>query len=372
MKLLLEKIKELVQVEKKPVDRILECVPNFSEGKDERVIKEITGVITTVEGVQLLDVDPGKATNRTVVTFVGAPEQVVEAAFRAIQKAAEVIDMSKHRGEHPRFGATDVCPLVPVAGITMEETVKLARQLAKRVGKELSVPVYCYEFAAFQEARRSLAHCRSGEYEGLKEKMATEKGRPDFGPADWSDQTVRTGAVAIGARNFLAAYNVNLNTTSTKQAGAIAMDIRESGRVKREGHPLTGKIVCDENGVPVRIPGTLKKTRAIGWYIEEYGLAQISMNLTDITVTPVHVAFEEVRKKAHERGLRVTGSELVGLIPLQAMLDAGRYYLEQQQRSDDIPDEEIIHVAIKSLGLDEIHPFDPKKKIIEYLLEEKS
>lgn len=350
--------------------RILECVPNFSEGRDEKIIEEITGAITTVEGIRLLDTDPGKATNRTVVTFVGEPEQVVEGAFRAIKKAAEVIDMAKHHGEHPRFGATDVCPLVPVAGITMEETVQLARQLAERVGKELGIPVYCYEFAAFREERRSLAHCRSGEYEGLKDKMASENGKPDFGPISWSAPVARTGAVAIGARNFLVAYNVNLNTTSTRRANAIAFDVREAGRVKREGHPVTGRIVTGANGEPVRIPGTLKKTRAIGWYIEEYGMAQISMNLTDITVTPVHVAFEEVRKKARERGIRVTGSELVGLIPLQAMLDAGKYYLHQQQRSTGISDEEIIRLAIRSMGLEELHPFDPKKKIIEFLIEE--
>ncbi|MCA1760527.1 MAG: glutamate formimidoyltransferase, partial [Bacteroidales bacterium] len=318
------------------------------------------------------DFDPGKATNRTVVTFVGEPEKVVEAAFRGIKKAAQVIDMSKHHGEHPRFGATDVCPLVPVANISMEETVDYARKLAERVGQELTIPVYCYEFAAFSEVRRSLANCRSGEYEGLKEKISTEKWKPDFGPAEWSENMAKTGATAIGARNFLVAYNVNLNTTSTRRANAIAFDVREAGRVKREGDPLTGKIVTDENGEPVRIPGTLKKTRAIGWFIEEYGVAQISMNLTDITVTPVHVAFDEVSDKASERGIRVTGSELVGLIPLQAMLDAGKYFLRKQQRSTGISDKEIIKIAVKSMGLDELYPFDPKKKIIEYLMEEKT
>ncbi len=350
--------------------KILECVPNFSEGKDPRVIKEITNAIESVEGIKLLDVDPGKATNRTVVTFVGEPEVVVEAAFRGIKKAAQVIDMSKHHGEHPRFGATDVCPLVPVANISMEETVEFARKLAERVGKELSIPVYCYEFAAFSEERQSLAICRSGEYEGLKEKITSEKWKPDFGPASWSESVAKTGATAIGARNFLVAYNINLNTTSTRRANAIAFDVREAGRVKREGNPVTGKIVTDEKGEPVRIPGTLKKTRAIGWFIEEYGVAQISMNLTDIKVTPVHIAFDEVCEKAYERGIRVTGSELVGLIPLQAMLDAGKYFLRKQQRSTGISDKEIIKIAIKSMGLDELYPFDPKKKIIEYLIEE--
>lgn len=352
--------------------KILECVPNFSEGRDRKIIKEITDAIESVDGIKLLDVDPGKATNRTVVTFVGEPEAVVEAAFRGIQKAAQVIDMSKHHGEHPRFGATDVCPLVPVSNISMEETVEFARKLAERVGKELSIPVYCYEFAAFSPERKSLANCRSGEYEGLREKIASEKWKPDFGPAAWNESIARTGATAIGARNFLVAYNVNLNTTSTRRANAIAFDVREAGRVKREGDPLTGKIVTGDSGEPVRIPGTLKKTRAIGWFIEEYGIAQISMNLTDITVTPVHVAFDEVCEKARERGIRVTGSELVGLIPLQAMLDAGKYFLHKQQRSTGISDEEIIKIAIKSMGLDELHPFDPKKKIIEYLIEEQT
>jgi glutamate formiminotransferase / formiminotetrahydrofolate cyclodeaminase len=352
--------------------RLLECVPNFSEGKDLKIIKEITDAIENVEGIELLNVDPGKATNRTVVTFVGEPENVVEAAFRGIKKAAQVIDMRNHHGGHPRFGATDVCPLVPVSNVTMEETVELSRKLAERVGKELSIPVYCYEFSAFSNERRSLANCRSGEYEGLKEKIASEKWTPDFGPASWSENIAKTGATAIGARNFLVAYNLNLNTTSTRRANAIAFDVREAGRVKRSGDPLTGKIKTDENGEPLRIPGTLKKTRAIGWFIEEYGIAQISMNLTDITVTPVHVAFDEVCEKAGERGIRVTGSELVGLVPLQAMLDAGKYFLRKQQRSTGISDEEIIKIAVKSMGLDELYPFDPKKKIIEYLIEEKT
>jgi glutamate formiminotransferase/formiminotetrahydrofolate cyclodeaminase len=350
--------------------KIIECVPNFSEGRNMAVIKEITNAVESVEGIKLLDVDPGKATNRTVVTFVGSPEDVVEAAFRGIKKAAEVIDMSHHSGEHPRFGATDVCPLVPVANVTMEEAVEFARKLAERVGAELGIPVFCYEFASFTDERKSLANCRSGEYEALKERIESEKWKPDFGPSQWSESVAKTGASAIGARNFLVAYNVNLNTTSTRQANSIAFDIREAGRVKREGNPVTGKIITDENGEPVRIPGTLKKTRAIGWYIEEYGIAQISINLTDITVTPVHVAFDEVCEKAHLRGIRVTGSELVGLIPLKAMLDAGKYFLKKQQRSVGISDDEIIKIAIKSLGLDELAPFDPKKKIIEYVIEE--
>jgi len=336
------------------------------------VIKEITDAIESVEGIKLLDVDPGKATNRTVVTFVGSPEEVVEAAFRGIKKAAEVIDMRNHTGEHPRFGATDVCPLVPVANVTMDEAVEYARKLAERVGNELGIPVFCYEFAAFNEERTSLANCRSGEYEALKERISSEKWKPDFGPNRWSESVAKTGASAIGARNFLVAYNVNLNTTSTRRANSIAFDIREAGRVKREGDPISGKIITDENGEPVRMPGTLKKTRAIGWYIEEYGIAQISINLTDISVTPVHVAFDEVCEKARLRGIRVTGSELVGLIPLQAMLDAGKYFLQKQQRSAGISDDEIIKIAIKSLGLNELAPFDPKKKIIEYVIAEDS
>ncbi len=352
------------------MNRLIECVPNFSEGRDWNKIKQITDAIESVSEVKLLNVDPGKATNRTVVTFVGEPEFVIEAAFRGIKKASEIIDMSKHHGEHPRFGATDVCPFVPVANVTMEEAVESARKLAERVGRELEIPVFCYEFAAFKEERRSLANCRSGEYEGLKDRITTEKWKPDFGPVIWSEKVSGSGATAIGARNFLVAYNVNLNTTSTRRANSIAFDIRESGRVVREGNPLTGKIVTDENGEPVRIPGSLKKTRAIGWYIEEYEIAQISINLTDITVTPVHVAFDEVCERARERGLRVTGSELVGLIPLSAMLDAGKYFLQKQQRSLGISDDKIIKIAIKSLGLDELGPFDPKKKIIEYVIEE--
>lgn len=352
------------------MQQLIECVPNFSEGTNSAVIDQIAEVIRHSEGVKLLNVDPGKATNRTVFTFVGEPEYVVEAAFRAIQKAAALIDMRHHQGEHPRFGASDVCPLVPIANITMEETTQWARKLAKRVGDELAIPVYCYEFAAFSDERRSLAHCRSGEYEGLQKKLNNPDGKPDFGPSDWNDHIAGTGATAIGARNFLVAYNVNLNTTSVRRANAVAFDVREAGRVLREGDPVTGKIVKDENGEPVRIPGSLKKVRAIGWYIEEYGIAQISMNLTDISITPVHDAFDEVCRKAQERGIRVTGSELVGLIPLDAMLEAGRYFLRKQQRSTGISDAELIRMAVKSMGLDELKPFDPKQRIIEYMLDE--
>jgi len=353
------------------MNKILECVPNFSEGRNLAVIKEITNAIESVENIRLLDVDPGKATNRTVVTFVGEPNDVIEAAFRGIKKAAEIIDMRNHKGEHPRFGATDVCPLVPVANITMEEAAEYARKLAERVGKELAIPVFCYEFAAFNDERKSLANCRSGEYEGLKERIESVRWKPDFGPSLWTDNVAKRGASAIGARNFLVAYNVNLNTTSVRRANSIAFDVREAGRVLREGDPVAGKVVNDENGEPVRIPGTLKKTRAIGWYIEEYGIAQISMNLTDISVTPVHVAFDEVCEKARLRGMRVTGSELIGLIPLNAMLDAGKYFLRKQQRSTGISDDEIIKIAVKSLGLNELAPFDQKKKIIEYVIAEK-
>ncbi len=350
--------------------KLIECVPNFSEGRDMNIINQITAEIEEVEGVKLLNVDPGKATNRTVVTFVGEPEAVVEAAYRSIKKAAELIDMSKHHGEHPRMGAADVVPLVPIANITMEETVEYARKLAKRVGEELQIPVYCYEFAAFEEKRRNLANIRSGEYEALPEKLKDPEWKPDFGPAEFNERVKKTGATVIGARNFLIAFNVNLNTTSTRRANAIAFDVRELGRIKREGNPLTGKKVLDENGNPVRIPGSLRKVKAIGWYIEEYGIAQISMNLTDITVTPMHIAFEEVRKRAEARGVRVTGSELVGLVPLKAMLDAGKYYLRKQKRSLGVPEEEIIKIAVKSLGLDDLKPFNPKEKIIEYLLED--
>ncbi len=350
--------------------QLIECVPNFSEGRDMNIIKQITDEIESVEGVKLLDVDPGADTNRTVVTFVGTPDEVVEAAFKAVQKAAEVIDMSKHKGAHPRFGATDVCPLVPVSNITMEETVEYARKLAERIGNELGIPVYCYENAAFTEERRNLANNRKGEYEGLKDKLSDPHWKPDFGPAEFNERVAKTGATAVGARDFLVAFNVNLNTTSTRRANAIAFDVRERGRVKREGDPLTGKIVKDENGNPVYIPGSLKAVKAIGWYIEEYGIAQISMNLTNISITPVHVAFDEVCKKADARGVRVTGSELVGLIPLEAMLEAGRYFLRKQKRSVGVDRDELLKIAIKSMGLDDLKPFNPKEKIIEFLLED--
>lgn len=349
--------------------KLIECVPNFSEGCDMGIIKQITNEIEAVEGVKLIDVDPGKATNRTVVTFVGTPDEVIEAAFRATRKAMELIDMSKHHGAHPRFGATDVCPLVPVANITMDEVVVYARKLAKRIGEELGIPVYCYEFAAFEEKRRNLANCRAGEYEGLPNKMKDAAWKPDFGPAKFLPQT---GAIAVGARNFLVAYNVNLNTTSTRRANAIAFDIREKGRPQRVGNPYTGKIALDEKGNEIWIPGALKACKAIGWFIDEFGIAQVSINLTDITVTPLHIAFEEANKRATERGLRATGSEIVGVLPLSAMLDAGKYFLRKQQRSTGIPDREIIKIAVKSMGLDELYPFDPDKKIIEYILEDKN
>ncbi len=349
--------------------QLIECVPNFSEGKDLSIIKQITDQIEAVEGVTLLDVDPGKATNRTVVTFVGPPEEVIEAAVRAVGKASELIDMSNHKGEHPRFGATDVCPLVPVSNITMAETVVYARKLAQRIGEELNVAVYCYESAAFTDQRRNLADVRAGEYEGLRERLSQPAWQPDFGPAEFNP---KTGATAVGARDFLVAYNINLNTTSTRRANAIAFDVREKGRMKRSGNPVTGEIVRDEQGEPVWIPGSLKNVKAIGWYIEEYGIAQISMNLTDISTTPVHLAFDEVCRRAEARGIRVTGSELVGLIPLRAMLDAGKYFLKKQQRSTGIADREIIKIAVKSLGLDDLHPFKPQEKIIEYAISDRS
>ncbi len=347
--------------------RLIECVPNFSEGRDMEVIRKITDVIEKSEGVKLLDVDPGAATNRTVVTFVGEPEYVVEAAFRAVKKASEVIDMRRHKGEHPRMGATDVCPLVPVANIGMEETAEFARKLAQRIGEELEIPVYCYENAAFRENRRNLANCRAGEYEGMPEKLKDPEWKPDFGPAKFNPTA---GVTAVGARDFLVAFNVNLNTTSTRRANAIAFDVRERGRPKREGDSITGKIIKDEKGKQVMIPGTLKSVKAIGWFIEEYGIAQISMNLTNISITPVHIAFDEVCRKAEERGIRVTGSELVGLIPLQAMLDAGKYFLRKQNRSTGVSEKELIKIAVKSMGLDDLKPFDPRANIIEYLIRE--
>lgn len=348
--------------------QLIECVPNFSEGRNPEVIKQITSVVETVEGVKLLDVDPGASTNRTVVTFVGEPHNVMEAAFRVIRKAQELIDMRFHHGDHPRFGATDVCPLVPVAGITMEETAEYARQLAKRVGEELDIPVFCYENSAFKPERRNLANCRQGEYEALKERICTEEWKPDFGPCEFTESVAKSGATAIGARDFLIAVNFNLNTTSTRRANAIAFDVREKGRPKREGNPITGKIVKDANGETVMIPGTLKGTKAIGWFIKEYGVAQVSMNITNMRETPLHVAFEEICNKAAARGIRVTGTEIVGLVPKSALIDAANYFLKKQQRSLGIDEPELMKIAIKSMGLDDLKPFVPEEKVIEYLV----
>ena len=348
--------------------QLIECVPNISEGRDIAKINAIAHIVESVEGIKLLDIDPGKATNRTVITFVGEPEPVIEAAFILIKKAAELIDMSKHSGEHPRFGATDVCPLVPISGITLQETAKYAHKLGDRVGKELGIPGYFYENAAKEDKRKNLANCRSGEYEGLQKKLTDIDWKPDFGPAEYNNSVVKTGAIAISARDFLIAYNVNLNTTSTRRANAIAFDIREAGRIKREGDPITGKKLSDKNGEPVRIPGKLKAVKGIGWYIEEYGIAQISYNLTNIAITPMHIAFDESCKSADERGLRVTGSELIGLVPLKAMTDAADYFLTKQERSLGIAESEKIKIAIKSLGLDDLKPFNPQDKIIEYML----
>jgi glutamate formiminotransferase/formiminotetrahydrofolate cyclodeaminase len=352
--------------------KLIECVPNISEGRNPDIIKQVTDVIETVDGVKLLDVDPGNATNRTVITFVGEPQPVIDAAFLVIQKAAEVIDMSKHSGEHPRFGATDVCPLVPISNMTMDETVVYAHKLAKRVGEELAIPVYCYENAAQEDKRKNLANCRSGEYEGLKNKLNDPEWKPDFGPAEFNDRVKGSGVTAISARDFLVAYNINLNSTSTRRANAIAFDIREAGRLKTEGNIVGAKKVLDENGEPVRIPGKLKAVKGIGWYIEEYGIAQISYNLTNISITSVHEAFHETVKAATERGIRVTGSELVGLIPKQAMLDAADFFLKMQERSLGIDEKEKIKIAVKSLGLDDLKPFDPRKSVIEYVMEDQS
>jgi glutamate formiminotransferase/formiminotetrahydrofolate cyclodeaminase len=351
------------------MNQLIECVPNFSEGVNLDIIKQITNEVESVEGVRLLNVDPGKATNRTVVTFVGEPSRVIEAAFLAIKKAGELIDMSKQKGEHPRMGATDVCPLIPISNISMEETAEYARQLAKRVGEGLQIPVYLYENAQPDKTRSNLSVIRAGEYEGFFKKIKLPGWAPDFGPAE---NDVRRGATVIGTRDFLVAYNVNLNTTSTRRANAIAFDVREAGRVLREGDAATGKIITDESGKPKSIPGSLKAVKAIGWYIEEYGVAQISMNLTNIEITPVHKAFDEVCIKANERGIRVTGSELVGLIPLKAMLEAGKYFLRKQQRSVGVSEKELIKIAVKSMGLDELSPFKPEERIIEYLLKDKA
>jgi glutamate formiminotransferase/formiminotetrahydrofolate cyclodeaminase len=347
------------------MQQIIECVPNFSEGNDLNIIKQITDQIESVEGVRLLNVDPGKATNRTVVTFVGTPEAVINAAFLGIKKAGELIDMSKHKGEHPRMGATDVCPLIPIANISMEETAKYAQQLAKRVGEELKIPIYLYEAAQPDKTRSNLSVIRAGEYEGFFKKIKELSWNPDFGPDEFD---AKRGGTVIGARDFLVAYNINLNTTSTRRANAIAFDVREAGRVKKEN----GKTVLDANGKPVSIPGTLKSVKAIGWYIEEYGVAQISMNLTNINITPVHIAFDEVCRKAEARGIRVTGSELVGLVPLKSLTDAGKYFLRKQQRSTGVSEKELIKIAVKSMGLDELGPFKPEERVIEYLLKDKA
>ena len=352
------------------MQRLIECVPNISEGRRPEIIDTVTSVVETVEGCRLLDVDPGKSTNRTVITFVGPPETIGEAAFRVIKKASELIDMSKHSGEHPRMGATDVCPFVPVAGVGMNDCIEVARALGERVGKELGIPGYFYESAALRPERKNLAVCRKGEYEGLA-KLGTEDGAPDFGPKEFNDSAKRTGATAIGARDFLIAYNINLNSTSSRRANAVAFDIREAGRIKREGGVISGKVIKDNNGEPVREPGSLKSVKGIGWYIEEYGISQLSLNLTDINVTPTHIAFDEACEKARQRGIRVTGSELVGLVPLKVMIDAADYFLKKQQRSTGISESEKIKIAVKSLGLDDLAPFKPEERIIEYLIREK-
>ncbi len=347
--------------------QLIECVPNFSEGNDMSVISAITAAITSVDGVKLLNVDPGKATNRTVVTFVGEPAPVTEAAFLAIRKAAELIDMSKHKGEHPRMGATDVCPFIPVANISLEETAQWSKKLGERVGKELKIPVYLYEAAQPDTKRNNLSVIRAGEYEGFAKKIKESDWKPDFGPGEFN---TRSGATVIGARDFLIAYNVNLNTRSVKRANSVAFDIREAGRVKRTGNPTSGPVAKDDKGEEIRIPGKLKGVKAIGWYIEEYKIAQVSINITRFRETPLHIVFDECEKSANERGIRVTGSELVGLVPLSAMLEAGRFFLTRQQLSTGVSDAELIHIAVKSMGLDELTPFDPRQRIIEYCMED--
>ena len=350
--------------------RIIECVPNFSEGRDMQVIKQITDEIQSVKGVRLLNVDPGEATNRTVVTFVGSPEDVVEAAFRGVRKAGQVIDMRNHHGAHPRMGATDVLPLIPVSGVTLEECAAMARHLAQRIAEELRIPCYCYEAAAYTPERKNLAVCRSGEYEAIEKKLADDKLAPDFGRRDIDDDIRRTGMICVGARDFLIAVNFNLNTTSTRRANAVAFDVREKGRPVREGNPITGKIIRDADGNPVMKPGTLKGVKAIGWYIDEYHIAQVSMNITDINATPLHKAFDEVSRCAQARGMRVTGTEIVGLTPKRTLIDAGKHYLKMQKRSTGMPEEDIINIAIKSMGLDDLKPFNPKEKVIEMMLED--
>ena len=349
--------------------RIIECVPNFSEGRNLETIKQITAVIEAAKGVKLLDVDPGEATNRTVVTFVGEPEAVCDTAVAAIKRATELIDMRHHKGAHPRMGACDVCPLIPVSGITLEECAELARALAKRIAEEVNVPTYCYEAAAFKPERRNLAVCRAGEYEALPEKMMDQGCKPDFGARPYDEGVARTGATAVGARDFLVAVNYNLNTTSTRRANAIAFDVREKGRPMREGNPIVGKIMKDENGNTIMKPGTLKACKAIGWFIEEYGIAQVSMNMTNLSVTPLHVAFDEVCRAAEARGVRVTGAEIVGLVPKSALVDAGRHFLRKQNRSTGLPERELVRIAIESMGLGNLKPFNPDEKVVEYILE---
>ncbi|MDA8956294.1 glutamate formimidoyltransferase [Flavobacteriales bacterium] len=350
--------------------QLIECVPNISEGRNNEKINEIAKTVETIEGVKLLNIDPGKATNRTVITFVGEPQKVIDAAFLLIKKAKELIDMSTHSGEHPRMGATDVCPLVPIANISMEETAEWAKKLGEKVGNELEVPVYLYESAAKNKERQNLANCRSGEYEGLSKKLTDPNWKPDFGPAQFTDSVAKSGATAISARDFLVAYNVNLNTTSTRRANAVAFDIREAGRLKREGNSISGKILNDKDGNPLREEGMFKHVKGIGWFIEEYGVAQISYNLTNINVSTLHEVFDKTCERALARGLRVTGSELIGLVPKKVLIDAGKFFLNKQERSSGISEKEIIKIAIKSLGLDELAPFDPQKRVIEYMLEE--
>ena len=350
--------------------KIIECVPNISEGRDNNKIKEIVSVVKEIDGVKLLNVDPGKATNRTVITFVGEPQQVIEAAFLLIKKAKELIDMSKHSGEHPRMGATDVCPLVPITNVSMKECAEWAHKLGERVGNELAIPVYHYEEAAKEEKRINLANCRQGEYEGLSKKLVDPDWKPDFGPAEFNKSVEKSGATAISARDFLIAYNINLNTTSTRRANAIAFDIREAGRIKREGGKISGKILKDSNGNPLKEPGLFKSVKGIGWFIEEYGIAQISYNLTNINISPLHKVFEKTCERAIARGMRVTGSELVGLVPKKVLIDAGIYFLKKQKRSIGIQESEIIKIAIKTLGLDELSPFNVKERVIEYMLED--
>lgn len=350
--------------------RIIECVPNFSEGRNKEVISQITAAIEAAADVKLLDVDPGEATNRTVVTFVGEPEAVVEAAFAGVKRAAELIDMRQHKGAHPRMGATDVLPLIPISGITLEQCAELARKLAERIATELAIPTYCYEAAAYCQERKNLAVCRQGEYEGLAERMTSAESAPDFGARPFDEAMARSGATAVGARDFLIAVNFNLNTTSTRRANAIAFDVREKGRPVREGNPIVGKIVKDEIGEPVMRPGTLKCTKGIGWFIEEYGIAQVSMNLTNIGVTPLHVAFDEVCRAAEARGVRVTGTEIVGLVPKKALIDAGKHFLRKQHRSVGISESEIIRIAVRSMGLDELKPFKAEEKVVEYMVSE--